>query len=337
MPRAVVAPNAFTGSISAVRAAAALAEGLREAGWEATECPVADGGPGTREVLEGRLLEGVAVVETAEYAGLQLGLDPLRADTFEVGLAVLSAAGAGAREVWIGLGGSRTTDGGTGFARALGWRFLDSDGRELPPGGGALVRLAAVVPGPRTPPLVALSDVEAPLLDAADVFAPQKGAGPEEVELLRAGLARLQEAAGLSGEFPGAGAAGGLGYGIVAFGRGVVRSGVEVVARAVGLESVLAGAHLCITGEGSVDRQTLGGKAPAFVARAASTAGVPLALVAGRIDEAVAAALGAARRVELAGIGPDPIGRAAEYLREAGRRLAGDPAGGGPGQAGEAP
>src|SRR5437879_1430236 len=114
--------------------AEALARGFAGCGWEVVMRPLADGGPGTRRLLEPHLPRGVDVVEMAEHAGLQLGIDPLGSDTRAVGTAVVAAM-EGAQEVWVGLGGSRTTDGGTGFARALGYRFLDGTGRDLPPGG----------------------------------------------------------------------------------------------------------------------------------------------------------------------------------------------------------
>lgn len=321
MSRAVVAPNAFTGSLSSPLAAAALARGMRSAGWDAVEIPVADGGPGTSAVLEGRTPPRVAVVEMAEHAGLGFGLDPLGADTLAVGRAVVSAAG-NARAVWVGLGGSRTTDGGTGFARALGWRFLDGDGRDLPLGGGALVHLAHVERGaPASLELVGLCDVRVPLAGAATVFASQKGASPAEIDILRRGLERLEAVIGVTGDFPGAGSAGGLGYGLVVFAGARLEPGVEVVARAVGLDTALRGADLCVTGEGSLDSQTLEGKAPWFVAERAAKAGVPLALVAGRVDAEVARALRAVACVALEDLGPNPLSHASAYLEEAGRRL----------------
>jgi len=114
----LVAPNAFTGSLSAGEVASALARGFAESGWDVVLRPLADGGPGTRSILAPHVPSGVAVVEMAEHAGLHLGFDPLRSDTSAVGTAV-NAAMSGAREIWVGLGGSRTTDGGTGLARAL--------------------------------------------------------------------------------------------------------------------------------------------------------------------------------------------------------------------------
>jgi glycerate kinase len=193
---------------------------------------------------------------------------------------------------------------------ALGARFLDADGRELPGGGGALTRLASIDlggldPRLRTAGVVLASDVYNPLLGeygAAAVYGPQKGAGPREIAILEAGLENLinvlartiGEAAGRAARSPGAGAAGGIGFGALAVLGATRESGIEVLLDVLGFAAALDGATLVITGEGRLDRQTLHGKAPAGVAQAARGHGVPVAAVCGRLDLT-------AREVEQAG------------------------------------
>ena len=250
--RVVAAPDSFKGSIGAAAAAAALAAGWRQGrpGDEVVELPLADGGEGTLAVLAAaipacrwhtatvsgpgedpvaaRWLElagNGAVIELAAAAGLPLltELSPLTAHSYGVGELIGLALDAGARHIDVALGGSACTDGGTGALAALGARFLDAAGRDLPRGGGALHRLAAVdLSGLRPPPadgISCLTDVRAPLLGrggAAAVFGPQKGAGPGDIEVLEAGLARLASLLGGDPDAPGAGAAGGCGYGLAA-------------------------------------------------------------------------------------------------------------------------
>ncbi|MFH1151177.1 MAG: glycerate kinase [Actinomycetota bacterium] len=243
----------------------------------------------------------VALVEMAQASGLTLipegRRDPMATGTWGTGDLVLEALDAGCGQVVVGVGGSGTVDGGCGMAVALGYRMLDSGGRELP-GDGASLRLIDSIDASGADPrlenarLLVATDVDNPLLGengAARVFGPQKGAGPEQVEALEAGLANLSEVIerelGVSvSELPGAGAAGGLGAGLVAFcGAGVV-SGFELVARAVRLEEKVAGCDLVLTGEGSFDTQSVHGKTPWGVARIASGHGVPSVIVAGRLE-----------------------------------------------------
>lgn len=325
--RAVCAPNAFKGALGAREAAAAMAAGVRDAGGEAVEVPVADGGDGTLDVLLaaspgsrvqrvrvqgplgapvearlGWLGDGTAVVEMAEVAGLRLlprdALDPLRASTYGVGELLRAALDGGARRIVVGVGGSATTDGGAGLAVALGARLLDAAGAELGPGGGALGSLVRVDRGALDPRLrdcrieVAV-DVRSPLLGprgAAAVFGPQKGATPEQVALLEAGLTRWLAALAadpLISEQPGMGAAGGCAFGLAAMCWARLVPGAALVCDMVGLDAALAGADLVLTGEGRLDASTAAGKAPAEVARRAVAAGVPCVALAGSVETPV--------------------------------------------------
>jgi glycerate 2-kinase len=354
--RVVAAPDSFKGSIGAAGAAAALAAGWRSVrpGDEVIELPLADGGEGTVDVLaaavtgsqrhfaevsgpgEGRVtacwleLPGnEAIIELAAAAGLTLlrPLQPLRAHSYGVGELVGHALEAGARRVLIALGGSACTDGGTGALAALGARFLDHAGRELPRGGGALTRLARVdLRGLRPLPelgAACLTDVRAPLLGpagAAAVFGPQKGASPADIELLNAGLARLADLLAGDPEAPGAGAAGGAGYGLAAgWGATLLRGAAEIAAVA-GLPAALAQADLVITGEGQYDATSLSGKVAGTVLALASEAGVPAALVAGVV--AARPAVPAVELASLAGGRDQAEAEAGRWLAEAGRELA---------------
>lgn len=274
-----------------------------------------------------------AVVEMAAAAGLELvpadQRDPLCATTFGVGELLLAAADSGARYIVLGIGGSATNDGGAGLAQALGFRLLDAEGRDLPRGGGALRALDRILP-PDRPPLERVRidvacDVSNPLTGpegASAVFGPQKGATPELVEVLDRGLSRLAAVVrrdlGIEMEtVPGAGAAGGLGGGLVAFANASLKRGVELVAQAAGLERRLRGADLCITGEGSIDAQSRFGKTVSGVARIAKELGVPVLVLAGSVrgdwaglqDLGATAVLGVTPR-------PMPLAEALENARE---------------------
>ncbi len=319
--RVVVAPNAFKGCLTAKQAAEAIGRGVRAGGGDPVLTPVADGGEGTLDALIGGvggsvmgtiargplglpvrahvgiLSDGTGVVEMAQASGLTLvpatERDPMRATSYGTGELVRAALARRPRRIIMALGGSATVDGGTGIARALGLRFLDADGKPLPDGGGALERLARIDgtqldPRVAATPIVIASDVTNQLLGpdgAARIFGPQKGATPDQVEALERGLERLADrlTADLGAdvaERPGAGAAGGTGAMLMALGA-LLRPGVEVVLEALGFAEKLDGADLVITGEGKLDRQSLGGKAPIGVARAAAEAGVPCAGIVG--------------------------------------------------------
>ncbi|MFF8828236.1 glycerate kinase [Streptomyces sp. NPDC015131] len=274
------------------------------------------------------LRDGTAVVEMAEASGLQLLPEgvfaPLTSTTYGSGELLRAALDAGARTIVFGVGGSATTDGGAGMLAALGARFLDKDGEPVGPGGGALRHLATadlsgLDPRFRDVELVLASDVDNPLTGpkgAPAVYGPQKGASPEDVAELDAALAHfaavLAESVGPRAaelaESPGAGAAGGIGYGaLVALGAGF-RPGIEVMLDVLGFGPALSRATLVITGEGSLDEQTLHGKAPAGVAAAARKAGIEVVAVCGRLalpPEALGRA-GIRRAYALAELEPDP-------------------------------
>jgi glycerate kinase len=241
----------------------------------------------------------VGVVEMASASGLALldarRRDPLRTTTRGTGELMGSAIDAGVTELVVCIGGSATNDGGTGMAAALGARFLDAAGRPIADGGGALTELARVDLSAMHPRLgrVVVSgacDVDNPLTGpngASAVYGPQKGASPEDVAVLDRALAHLaavvERDLGVAlDDEPGAGAAGGLGFGLLAFCGAHLRPGVELVIDAVGLRERIAQADLVITGEGSLDAQSLHGKTPAGVLEASSLAGVPVAIVCGR-------------------------------------------------------
>ncbi len=333
---------------------------------EITELPVADGGDGTvaaavaagfAEIqvtaagpvgdpvgtsfaLRGR----TAVVELADVTGLRRlpgpGLAPLTASTFGVGQVITAALDAGATEIVLGVGGSASTDGGAGMLQALGARLTDAGGRDLARGGAALAGLAAVdLAGldrriARARFLVAC-DVDSPLTGpagAAAVFGPQKGAGPAEVGLLDRALAHWAAVtARVTGRdaarVPGAGAAGGTAFGALAYLGADLVAGADLVLGLIGFDAALAGAGLVVTGEGSLDRQTLTGKAPLGVARAAARRGVPVVAVAGRVllTGPELAAAGFTIAYALTDLEPDPaiaMSRTADLLKRVGARIA---------------
>ncbi|MFI9340999.1 glycerate kinase [Streptomyces sp. NPDC052773] len=273
------------------------------AGFEHREVRVA--GPLGDEVTAAFALRGdTAVVEMAEASGLQRLPEgvfaPLTASTYGSGELLRAALDAGARTIVFGVGGSATTDGGAGMLAALGARFLDADGAPVPPGGGGLAALASADLSGLDPrladiELVLASDVDNPLTGpkgAPAVYGPQKGASPDDVAALDAALAHyakvLSEAPGVGAkaaeyaESPGAGAAGGIGYGALLLGARF-RPGIEVMLDVLGFAPALERADLVITGEGSLDEQTLHGKAPAGVAAAARAAGKEVVAVCGRL------------------------------------------------------
>ena len=324
--RVVVAPQSFKGSADAVAVASAIARGVRRALPDASveEMPLADGGEGTvralvratkgtlrtarvrdpllREVRAewGVLGDGTtAIVEMAAASGLPLltalERDPRITSTRGTGELILAAAASGAHRIVIGIGGSATNDGGAGMARAIGYRFLDAEGNDLPEGGAALASLARI-DGQTDPRLVrpaieVACDVRNPLLGpegASAIYGPQKGATPEVVAELDRALARYADVIeGFVGrsirDVPGSGAAGGLGAGLLAFLDARLVSGADLVLRAVDFTTHLKGAGLVITGEGRIDRQSGFGKLTGAVAAAARRAGIPVAGVAGSV------------------------------------------------------
>jgi glycerate kinase len=274
----------------------------------------ATGGQLVRQTVTGPLGEPVeatfgllgngqtAVIEMAACAGLPLvppeRRDPRLTTTYGVGELIRAALDYGCRHLIIGIGGSATNDGGAGMAQALGVRLLDAQGEDLPYGGAALARLARIVPDGLDPRLresriEVACDVTNPLcgpLGASAVYGPQKGATPEMVPLLDAALEHyaeiIQRDLGRSvRDLPGAGAAGGLGAGLLAFLGATLRPGAALVLEAVGLAERLRGASLLITAEGQIDRQTAYGKSVGAVASLARSRGVPVLALAGSLGE----------------------------------------------------
>lgn len=280
------------------------------------------------------------VVEMADACGLGRlpgGVPaPLKASSRGLGEAIRAALDLHPDTLVIGVGGSASTDGGAGMLAALGARLLDRSGATLGDGGAALVDLDRYDPGTldgrlQDVDLVLAADVDSPLLGpqgAAAVFGPQKGAGPGDVARLEAGLLRwaevtAPEAVGL----PGAGAAGGVGFALLALLGARRRPGVELVLDLVGLDGALLGADLVVTGEGSLDDQTLAGKAVAGVAAAAREHGVPVVAVCGvdRLGPEAAHRLGLAGTYPLSALEPDPvrsIEQAPDLLRHIAARIA---------------
>ena len=318
--RVLLAPDKFKGSLRATEVAARLSAGLTRAGFraEVVPLPVADGGDGTvdaavsagyrRVELEVRgpvgrpvtaafaLLDETAVVEAAQACGLTLlapdELAPLTATSRGVGELILAATRMGAKRLVLAVGGVATTDGGAGLLQALGARLIGESGSGLPPGGAELARLATLdlsqVADLSGVEFLLASDVNNPLLGpsgAAAVYGPQKGASPRDVKLLEAGLARwadvAEEACGATArDAPGAGAAGGLGFAARLFLGARMRPGIELLLEMLSFGEQLDGARLVITGEGSLDAQSLHGKAPVGVARAAAAHDPPVPVVA---------------------------------------------------------
>jgi glycerate kinase len=355
-PRVVVAPDKFKGSCTARDAAQAIVAGLREAWDDAVDyevIPLADGGDGTvaafldggatpqtvrvRDAL-GEPVEAtyardgaVAIVEMAAASGLaQLGgrRAPRSATTYGTGQLIADALAHGATRIVLGIGGSATTDGGTGALAALGMRFLDASGATLEPVPATLGRMAAVDVSGLDPRLAKATieiacDVENPLLGpagAAAVYGPQKGADAADIAYLEGVLTRLADvAAAASGRdlraLSGAGAAGGLGWGLATFAGARLVRGFDVVANLKGLRARLNGAALCVTGEGRIDPQSLDGKVVAGVAALAAAAGVEVVAFGGSVDPLAVPALRArgVSCVALIGHGEDP----ARAMREA--------------------
>jgi glycerate 2-kinase len=365
----VIAPDKFKGSLAADRVAAAIAAGLRAElpTAELVTMPVADGGDGTVDAAVAAGLERVpvtvagptgepvttsyarhgelAVVELAGACGLLRlpggQLAPMAASSYGAGQVLAAALDAGARQIVFGVGGSASTDGGTGLLQALGAQVLDTRGDPLTRGGGALrdvavLDLAGLHPGLRDCSVILATDVANPLTGpdgAAEVYGPQKGATPEQIIELESGLWRwavvvTQATTGRDwSRAPGAGAAGGVGFAALAVLGAEARLGIAVVLDLVGFEAALDGAALVITGEGSLDTQTLSGKAPAGVAAVAARRGIPVIAVAGRnlLTEAQLAAAGITAAYPLSDLEPDPVRSVAEagpLLEGVGRAVA---------------
>jgi glycerate kinase len=287
-----------------------------------------------------------AVLELAEASGLRRlprgVFDPLHASTYGTGELITAALDAGARTLVLGVGGSSSTDGGAGMLAALGAVFLDAAGAPLTPCGASLTELASVdLSGlderiAQTEVIIA-TDVDNPLLGtfgAAAVYGPQKGAAPEDVLALETGLGRLVdvltkqlgEHAVAAAAQPGAGAAGGVGYGAIVGLGARVRPGIELMLELLGVEQAMRGARLVVTGEGSLDEQSLHGKAPIGVARLAALHGVPVVAVCGRLrlTEEQLRQAGIRAAFALTELEPDPVrcmAQAADLLEQLAPRL----------------
>lgn len=342
--RVLVAPDSFGGTLSAAEAAAAIADGWADgaANDVVVTRPLSDGGPGFVDVLHrslggqllavnapdplGRtvpatvLVDGdTAYVESAQACGLHLlaphERDPKVTTSYGVGVLIAAAVETGARTVVVGLGGSGTNDGGAGMMAALGAGPVGVDKTALMYGGAALYACTGLTGAPRLRgvALVAASDVDNPLLGihgASAVFGPQKGATPNDVQVLDAALTRWADvlewelsAVGV-GTLPGGGAAGGLGAALLALGARRA-SGIGLVRQLTGLDAALDDADLVVTGEGSFDWQSLRGKVAVGLAEAARERGIPCLVLAGRVEVG---------RRELAAAGIDGAYSLSEHL-----------------------
>ncbi|MEO8830593.1 glycerate kinase [Lapillicoccus sp.] len=372
MTTVLVASDKFKGSLTAAQVAAAVSAGIRRvSSVPIVSVPVADGGDGTVDAAVSAGFERVpvtasgptgepvqtayarrgdtAVIEMADVAGLVRlpgGVrQPLTATSRGLGEVMAAAIDAGCTQLVVGIGGSASTDGGAGLVAALGASLLDAEGEQLPGGGAALERLDRVDLGALRSRLESVnvtvaSDVDNPLLGergAAAVYGPQKGASPDDVERLDAALAHwadvVEEVTGRDDRHhPGAGAAGGVGFGLVGVLGARVRSGIDLLLELVGFDAALAHLgpdDLVITGEGSLDEQTLNGKAPAGVAAAAAARGVPVVAVCGRttLDVERLREAGIDAAYALADIEPDIrrcFTHAAALLEQLGERVARD-------------
>ncbi len=327
--RVLIAPDKFKGTLSAKEAADAIANGIRAINPSAQLdlLPLADGGEGTVAALAGMMelvetdcrdalgnpTRGVyawdaeqrlAVIEACAACGIQQispeKRNPMQTTTFGCGELIADALRRGAKMIAVGLGGSGTNDAGAGLAAGLGWGFLDVTDAVVDPIPENFPRIASIMPGPalHSVEVVALCDVANPLLGprgCSRVYGPQKGATPEQVERLELALTRFADLCGATlgydhREAPGAGAAGGLGYGLITFCGARITPGFDWIAERLGLEQRLGEAHWVVTGEGSLDAQSLEGKGPVGLAKLARSHGRKCVAFAGRVEACAAAA-----------------------------------------------
>jgi glycerate kinase len=354
----VLASDSFKGSLSATGVVEALAEGIRESAPAAviTQQPLSDGGEGTLDVLAHHGFEihtltvpgswgqpvvarfasrdGVAVIESAQAFGFvpdATATHALEASSAGVGHLIQEALASGPTEILLTVGGTSGTDGGFGMLRVLGAEGLDDQGNEVSEGGGALLTLASVDLSGLDPRLAktrlrVLTDVTNPLLGpsgAAAVFAPQKGADSEAVALLDAGLAHLAALLGQEvAERPGTGAGGGLAFAAMAALGASQESGATAMIEITGLGDELEGADLVVTGEGSFDAQSLGGKIPGVMIEHARSQNIPVVVVCG-VSQMTEPILGVTVIAISAGASSvqESIDNPGVYLREAGREI----------------
>lgn len=324
--RVLIVMDSFKGNLSSLEASEAVAKGVRRScPWaDIRILPIADGGEGTVDAfvrtLRGRLMEGEvrgplgeamdaawglmpdgsAVIELAAAAGLPLvprgRRNPLHTSTYGTGQQIRAALDAGCRSIVLGLGGSATNDGGMGIASALGAKFTDASGTELPPTGNSLeqvahIDLTGLDPRLAETDLILACDVQNPLCGpdgAAAVYGPQKGATQEIIARLDAGLKNfagvLRAATGHDVlEIPGGGAAGGVGAGLTAMLNGKITRGIDMLAKIIHLDSEIQKADIIFTGEGRIDPQTAQGKVISGLATRARAAEVPLIAIVGSI------------------------------------------------------
>lgn len=367
MPTVVVAPDKFKGSLTAEQVAAAVSSGLRRVvAADVVAVPVADGGDGTVAAALAAGYEPVsvraagptgepvrttyaragdlAVIEMADVSGLVRlpggRQEPLTATSRGLGEVMAAAIDAGCRRLVLGIGGSASTDGGAGMLSALGARLLDAAGAPLADGGGALGGLAGLDLAPLRARMGEVTvtvacDVDNPLTGprgAAAVYGPQKGASAADVAALDAHLAHVADVVTVTTgadlrEEPGAGAAGGVGYAALAVLGARLRPGIDLVLDLVGFREKLVGADLVITGEGSLDEQTLHGKAPAGVAAVAAARHIPVIAVCGRttLEPQQVRAAGFHTAYPLTDLEPDVrrcMAEAAPLLERLGERIA---------------
>jgi glycerate kinase len=369
MNHVLIASDKFKGSLTAAEVGAAVGRGLRTSrpGLDVVTVPVADGGDGTLAAAIAAGYESVpvtasgptglpvatsyarfgdrAVVEMADISGLSRlpsGLAPLTASSRGTGEVMVAALDAGCRQFVLGIGGSAGTDGGAGLVSGLGARLLDADDQEIADGGAALAGIArldlrGLHPGLAGAEIVVACDVDNPLTGpngAAAVYGPQKGATPDDIARLDGALDRWADAVAVATgtdfrDNPGAGAAGGVGFAAIALLDAQLRPGIDLVLDLVGFHRQLAGASLVITGEGSLDEQTLSGKAPAGVAAGAVAAGIPVVAVCGRslLTEEQWRAAGISAVYSLSDVEPDPsrsMANAAPLLERLAETIAAD-------------
>ncbi|MBF9014303.1 MULTISPECIES: glycerate kinase [unclassified Oceanispirochaeta] len=327
--KVVIASDSYKGSNTSIKVAGAIERGIKKVDptLDVVKLPVADGGEGLVQALvpdenkwiyvevKGPMGESAkaeyalygndtAVIEMASASGLPMvpedKKDPSMASTYGTGQLMKDALDRGCKTILIGIGGSATNDGGTGMARALGVKFLDSDGKEVEAVGGNLdsiadVDLSGLLPAVKSATIKVACDVDNPLCGehgASAIYGPQKGATPEMVKMLDANLASLakvmEKKTGQDmSEVPGAGAAGGLGFGLMAFTGGVLEKGIDLVLDSVGFDESLEGAELVITGEGRIDGQSVRGKVPVGIAARAKKKNIPVLVIAGDIGPGI--------------------------------------------------
>lgn len=357
----VLAPDKFKGSLTASEVCAAMTEGilLANPGIDVVSVPMADGGEGTAEVLTqgtqgvwhtavvqdplGKPVEAgygisgdgkTAFIEMAQASGLRLlkqpEYDPFRANTYGTGELILRAIQQGVDRIVLGIGGSATNDAGTGMAAALGWRFLDKTGQVLRPCGGNLDQIETIVAPDSswTGTVDVACDVTNPLVGpqgATYIYGPQKGAKPDDLPLLDAGMKhwaeRVQQQFGVDlSPMPGAGAAGGLGAGAVLFLKGRLTEGVNLLIKHTQLAQKMRGADLVLTGEGRIDNQTLQGKLIAGITRLAHEQNIPVVALCGSLhlppDELITLGLTSAFSIAPGPIRlDDALTNAADYMK----------------------